>query len=273
MQRTCRRLRREGRSIGFVPTMGGLHDGHLELVRIARRRADKVIVSVFVNPTQFGPGEDYRRYPRDFARDRRLLARAGADYVFHPAAAEIYHRDHATSVDVERLTRHLCGAARPGHFRGVATVVAKLLNITAPDFAVFGRKDAQQVAVVTRMVRDLNMPVRIVVAPTVREADGLAMSSRNSYLTPAQRAEAPALIRALRLARQLIRTGERDAARLKRAMRRLVRTETTGSIDYVEIVDASDLTPVSRLDATAIAAIAVCFGRTRLIDNITLHVR
>ena len=270
MQRLAGRLRSRGR-LGFVPTMGCLHEGHLALVRAARRRCASVVVSVFVNPTQFGPGEDLARYPRDFARDRRLLRAEGVDVVFGPDAGEMYRPGHATRVDVERLTRGLCGRYRPGHFRGVATVVAKLLNIVRPDVAVFGQKDAQQAAVIRQMVRDLDFDVRIVVTPTVREPDGLAMSSRNGYLTPEERRQAPVLYRSLLLARGLVRQGERDAGRLRRAVRAAIRRGSDARVQYVELVDTAGLQPVRRVAGDVLLAVAVRFGRTRLIDNIILR--
>lgn len=266
MQRIALGWRGKGR-VGLVPTMGFLHEGHLQLVRAARRQSRFVVVSIFVNPIQFGPKEDFRRYPRDFARDRRLLASAGADVIFYPSVEEMYPAGFATFVDVERLGDGLCGKSRPGHFRGVATVVAKLFNIVLPEIAVFGAKDAQQAFVIRRMARDLCFHTRIVIMPTAREKDGLAMSSRNVYLTPEQRAEAPVLHRSLLLARRLIVQGERRAARVKAAMRRMVRRESGGRIDYVEMVDTDELRPVKTIKGEVLVALAVHFGKTRLIDN------
>lgn len=271
MQRLADKLRRQGR-VGFVPTMGALHAGHLALVRRAAKLCDRVVVSIFVNPVQFGPGEDFRRYPRRLRRDLKLLAASGCDVAFCPVARAMYPAGYATFVEVERLTRHLCGARRPGHFRGVATVVAKLLNIVRPDVAVFGQKDAQQVQVIKRMVRDLSFPVRIAVGPTVREKDGLAMSSRNAYLSPAQRQEATVLHRGLLLAKRLVRSGERDAARVRVAVRRLVERESDGRVDYIELVDAEELQPRARIEGRVLVALAVWFGRARLIDNVSLRV-
>ena len=270
MQRLADRLRCAGR-VGLVPTMGFLHEGHLSLVRVARKRSDAVVVSVFVNPIQFGPGEDLEAYPRDFNRDRRLLRQEGVDVVFCPDAKAMYPDGFATSVQVERLTRGLCGRTRPGHFEGVATVVAKLLNIVKPNVAVFGQKDAQQALVIQRMARDLDQDTRIVIAPTVREPDGLAMSSRNCYLTPEQRQQAPVLYRSLRLARRLVRDGERDAAKVKLAMRQLVRRESGFRIDYVEIVDCEELQPVRRIRGRTLVAVAAYVGRARLVDHIILR--
>lgn len=270
MQRRARVL--PGR-VGLVPTMGSLHEGHLELVRVCRRHAASVVVSVFVNPTQFGPGEDYRRYPRDFACDRRLLERAGADVLFCPEVCDVYPPGYAAFVEVERLTEGLCGRSRPGHFRGVTTIVAKLFNIVRPDVAVFGQKDAQQVLVVRRMIRDLGYNMKLVVVPTVREPDGLAMSSRNSYLTPEQRAEAPVLHQSLLLARSLVAQGVRQAGAIKAAMRQLIRRRSSGRIDYIELVDTDELSPVRRLEGRVLIALAVRFGTTRLIDNIIIRAR
>jgi pantoate--beta-alanine ligase len=270
MQRIALSRRGKGR-VGLVPTMGYLHEGHFQLVQAARKQSDFVVVSIFVNPIQFGPKEDFRRYPRDFGRDRRLLESAGADVVFCPAVKDMYPEGYATFVEVERLGDGLCGASRPGHFRGVATVVAKLFNIVMPDVAVFGAKDAQQAFVIRRMARDLGFHTRIVILPTAREKDGLAMSSRNVYLTPEQRAEAPVLHRSLKLARQLISHGERKAARVKAAMRRLIRCGSGGRIDYVEIVDTDELRPVKTIEGEVLVALAVFFGKTRLIDNVVVR--
>ena len=271
MQRIALGRRGKGR-IGLVPTMGYLHEGHLQLVRAARKQSDFVVVSIFVNPIQFGPKEDFRRYPRDFGRDRRLLRSSGVDVIFYPSVRDIYPEGYATFVDVERLGEGLCGKSRPGHFRGVTTVVAKLLNIVMPDVAVFGAKDAQQAFVVRRMARDLGFHTRVVILPTVREKDGLAMSSRNVYLSPGERAEAPALHRSLVHARNLIRQGERRAARVKAAMRRLIERETSGRIDYVEMVDTDELRSVKTIEGETLVALAVFFGKTRLIDNVTVRV-
>ena len=271
MQHIARDLKRRGR-IGFVPTMGFLHEGHLQLVRVARRQSDFVVVSIFVNPIQFGPKEDYRRYPRDFNRDRRLLKSAGADFIFCPGVKDVYPEGFATLVHVERLGEGLCGKSRPGHFRGVTTVVAKLFNIVLPNVAVFGAKDAQQAFVIRRMTRDLGFQTRIVILPTAREKDGLAMSSRNVYLTPEQRAEAPVLHRSLVLAKRLIRQGERRAAKVKAAMGRLIQRESDGRIDYVEMVDTDELRPVRTIKGETLIALAVFYGKTRLIDNTIVRV-
>lgn len=261
-------MRVRGATIGLVPTMGALHEGHLSLIRAARGANDVVVVSIFVNPTQFGPNEDLERYPRDLDRDRVLCAKAGADLVFNPAVAEMYPDGFSTWVEVEGLTAGLCGRSRPGHFRGVCTVVTKLINICAPDRAYFGEKDAQQLAVISRMARDLDMGVEIVACPTIREADGLAMSSRNVRLTPAQRAQAPLLYRALTGAKELVQDGERDAGVLCRVMRSILAEASLGELDYLEIVRADDLTPVAAVEGDCLVAVAVRFGGTRLIDNI-----
>lgn len=262
--------RKAGKRVGLVPTMGYLHDGHLTLMREARKQCDLVVVSIFVNPTQFGPNEDFARYPRDFDRDLNLCRSLGVDAIFHPSVEEIYPQPYLTYVNVEKITDTLCGASRPGHFRGVATVVTKLLNIVQPDAAFFGQKDAQQVTVIQRMVTDLNMDVEIVPVATVREADGLAMSSRNVYLGEAERQGALVLSRALNLAKSLAEAGEREARSIQQRMLDLITAESLATVDYVEIVDRQTLQPIDRLDRPALAAVAVKFGKTRLIDNVLL---
>jgi len=272
MQSWSDRMRAEGKRIGFVPTMGYLHEGHLSLVDRAKEMSDVVVVSVFVNPTQFGPSEDYRNYPRDLKRDVRLVEERGGDVVFCPSAEEMYPEGFATYVEVEGLTETLCGASRPGHFRGVTTVVTKLFNIVKPHVAVFGQKDAQQAIVIKRMTSDLNFDIEIEVAPTIREPDGLAMSSRNTYLTPSQRSQATSLYRALRAAERMIGSGERDAGRVIDEMRRIVGSQPEADIDYISIVSADDLKPVGEIKGRILVALAVRFGRARLIDNIMLDV-
>ncbi len=262
--------RRAGRTIGCVPTMGALHAGHLSLVEAARRDGTFVVVTIFVNPTQFGPHEDYARYPRDEAGDLRQCERAGANLVFLPSVEEMYPPGTVTTVHVARLTATLCGPCRPGHFDGVATVVTKLLNIVQPDRAYFGRKDYQQLAVIRQMVRDLNTPVEIIGCPTVREPDGLAMSSRNAYLTPDERQRALALSRALIAAREAIVGGERDPAAVEATMRAVVEAARPTGIDYVSVVDPVTLQPIERIAGPVLAALAVWFGRTRLIDNVVV---
>lgn len=266
------RHRQSGKRIGLVPTMGYLHQGHLSLVKKAQETTDTVVMSIFVNPLQFGVGEDYEEYPRDLTRDAELAESAGVEAIFAPTVAEMYPKGYATFVEVEQLTDGLCGASRPGHFRGVTTVVSKLFNTVQPDVAVFGQKDAQQAAVIQRMVRDLNMPLEIVVAPIVREADGLAMSSRNVYLNEEERKAGLVLSRSLNLARERIAAGERDAAVLRRAMVDFIRLEPLANIDYVEIVSAESIKPLDELVGRVLIALAVRFGSTRLIDNAVVEV-
>jgi pantoate--beta-alanine ligase len=261
--------RRAGRTIGLVPTMGAFHDGHLALMRAARAGADVVVVSLFVNPTQFGESEDLAAYPRDFDRDRELAAAQGVDMLFAPAVAEVYPDGFDCRVDVGGVTAPLEGQARPGHFTGVATVVTKLFNMVGPDVAWFGQKDAQQALVIRKLVRDLDMPVRIEVAPTVREPDGLAMSSRNAYLTPADRVRAVALSRALAAAEQAVAEGQVDAGAVLSA----ARAELDGAgiePEYLELLSAHDLSPVERVNGTTMLAVAARVGRARLIDNTLL---
>jgi len=271
-QQTILALRAQGKRIGFVPTMGNLHDGHLSLIRIAKKQADVVVVSLFVNPTQFGPNEDFDAYPRTMESDTAHCAAEGVDLIFHPPLEEIYPDDVSVSVTENSLSSTLCGAARPGHFDGVCTVVAKLLNIVLPHFAVFGAKDAQQLRVVRRMVRDLCFPVEIVAGPTVREADGLALSSRNQYLTPDQRPQATCLRRALDEAKRLFADGERTPETILTAMRTLIEQEPDARIDYVSIVDDETLQPLEGpITAPVLVALAVWVGSPRLIDNTTLR--
>lgn len=265
------KLRREGRKIGFVPTMGYLHEGHLSLIRKARAENDVVVISIFVNPIQFGPKEDYKRYPRDLRRDLRLAREEGVDIVFYPSVKEMYPEGFCTYVEVEGLSDVLCGKSRPGHFRGVATVCTKLFNIVGPDVAYFGQKDAQQAIIIKRMVRDLNMPLKIKVLPIVREEDGLAMSSRNTYLSKEERKQAPIIYKALRKAKEAFKAGERDAGKIKREVRDLISSMDKAKIDYVEIVDLKDLRPLKEIDRPALLAVAVWFGKARLIDNVILR--
>ena len=262
--------RQIGDSVGFVPTMGFLHEGHLSLVRKARVENSRVVVSIFVNPTQFGPREDLTRYPRDPERDLALLEKEGTDLVFMPEADEVYPEGFNSWVDVEKVTEQLEGAQRPGHFRGVATVVAKLFNIVEPTIAYFGQKDAQQAAVIKKMVADLNMNLEIVVLPTIREADGLAMSSRNTYLNSEERQAAAVLYRALCRAQQLWEQGEGDAESLRREMTGLIQKEPRAAIDYISVADAATLDELTRIDRPALVSMAVKIGKTRLIDNIVL---
>ena len=259
--------RRAGMRIAFVPTMGFLHDGHLALVRDAKARGERLVVSIFVNPTQFGPGEDFSGYPRDFERDCRLLNAAGVDVLFHPAVEEMYPGGGQTHVEVERLSQPLCGALRPGHFRGVATVVTKLFNIVQPHIAVFGEKDYQQLQVIRRLARDLSMGVEIVGHPIVREADGLAMSSRNAYLTETERAAAVCLPRALCRAERLFRRGETSARALLRQVLAELEKEPLVRIEYARLCDAETLEEIDKIDGKAVLALAARIGRARLIDN------
>jgi pantoate--beta-alanine ligase len=262
--------RSAGRTVGLVPTMGYLHEGHASLARRARAENDLVVLTVFVNPTQFAPGEDLDRYPRDLPRDLAVAEAAGVDLVFHPDADEMYDPGHATWVDVEGLADHLCGARRPGHFRGIATVVTKLLALCRPDRAYFGQKDAQQAFIVTRLAADLDLSAEIIVCPIVREADGLAMSSRNVYLTPEEREQAPALFAALGKAEALVAAGERDAGAVVAAVGARLAQAQLAQVEYVELVATGTLTPIARLEGRVLLALAVRFGRTRLIDNTVL---
>ena len=272
MQQAALALRAQGRRIGFVPTMGNLHEGHLSLVRLAKQHADVVVVSIFVNPAQFGPNEDFAAYPRTFDADRGLCGQAGVDLIFFPSVAEMYPEGASVSLVETALSRTLCGAARPGHFDGVCTVVAKLFNIVLPHVAVFGEKDAQQLRVIRRLVRDLRFPVEIVPGPTSREPDGLARSSRNQYLTPPQRPQAVCLRRALDAAERLFAAGEREPRKIIAAMRALVAEFPAAKIDYIDIVDDETLQPLAGpIARPALAALAVWVGKPRLIDNAVLR--
>jgi len=258
-------------SVGFVPTMGYLHEGHLSLIRAARAETRHVVVSIFVNPTQFGPGEDLDRYPRDFERDERLAGEAGADIIFYPKTEDMYPPGFSSYVVPEGLDRHLCGASRPGHFRGVMTVVLKLFTIVRPDHAYFGQKDIQQARILEQMVRDFHLPVTMHICPIVREPDGLAMSSRNVYLLPDERRQAVCLSRALALCREAVAAGERQTEPLIRRMTDHISSHNLAEIDYVQIVDYETLQPVETVRRKAVAALAVRFGDTRLIDNTILE--
>ncbi|MEW6366048.1 MAG: pantoate--beta-alanine ligase [Acidobacteriota bacterium] len=263
-------VRADGLRIGFAPTMGCLHDGHLSLVRASRSTTDRTVASIFVNPTQFGPAEDFEKYPRVLDRDLDLLRHEGCDAVFAPGVSDIYPDGFRTCVEVTDLQDQLCGRSRPGHFRGVATIVAKLFNIVRPHRAFFGQKDAQQVIILERMTRDLGFPVEIVVCPIIREPDGLAMSSRNTYLSPAERKEATVLYRSLTDAVRLVRGGERSAAAIVKSVRRTIESTAGTRIDYVELVDPQTLRPVAEIGPASLLAVAVFVGTTRLIDNIVL---
>jgi pantoate--beta-alanine ligase len=273
MKQVARQARAEGRSTGFVPTMGALHAGHMSLVRAALAECQPVIASIFVNPTQFGPREDFQKYPRTLDSDSKKLEEAGVDYLFAPEASDIYPPGFRTWVNVEGLSERLEGKARPAHFRGVTTVVLKLLEIVQPRKAFFGRKDAQQARIIRQMARDLHLDSEIVVCPIVREPDGLAMSSRNAYLKPEERRAAAILFRALDGARISISRGERDALRLTAAMRETLRVEPLAEPEYVELVDAETLEPLTRLGGACLALLAVRIGATRLIDNLLIEAR
>lgn len=257
----------QGLTIGLTPTMGALHEGHMSLMERARKECDRVVTSVFVNPIQFGPNEDYDAYPRDLERDAAIAESKGVDVVFHPSVEEMYPKNYNTYVVMETLTDSLCGAKRPGHFRGVCTVVNKLINIVDPDMAFFGQKDAQQLAIIKRMVADLNMNVTVVGCPIVREADGLAKSSRNAYLSAEERQAALVLSRAVFAGKEAVEAGERDAAVLKALMSGIIEAEPLARIDYVEVVDGVTMQPTDAIGAMALVAMAVYIGSTRLIDN------
>lgn len=273
MQAWCLAKKRQGMKIGLVPTMGYLHAGHLSLVKEAGKRCDMVVVSIFVNPTQFGPNEDFDNYPRDIEEDCKKLAAEKVDAVFSPVVRDMYSQGYNSWVQLEgEITTKLCGASRPVHFRGVTTVVSKLFHICQPDLAFFGQKDAQQAMIIEKMARELNFPVTIVKVPIMREADGLAMSSRNVYLNSEQRQQALVLSRSLQQARTLFEGGERNVSVLKQKIRKVISTASQAYIDYVEIYDAEDLSDVEEITGRALVALAVRFGNTRLIDNLILEV-
>ena len=263
--------KKRGFSVGLVPTMGYLHPGHISLIERARKENDMVVVSIFVNPIQFGPNEDLDKYPRDMAHDREVCEKAGAELIFAPEPSEMYPSENLVFVDIKELGNGLCGAKRPGHFRGVCTVVSKLFNIVLPDRAYFGEKDAQQLAIIRRMVKDLNFGTEIVSCPIVREPDGLAMSSRNLYLSPEERKAALSLSRSLSAAKELMRKGEKDSVKIREAIVAGISAEPLVKIDYAEIVDSADLSPVEKIEKPVLAAAAVYFGKTRLIDNFTFE--
>ncbi|MFO7821034.1 MAG: pantoate--beta-alanine ligase [Lentisphaeria bacterium] len=271
-QDRVRQWRMRGDTVALVPTMGYLHEGHLSLVRLAKEKADRVVVSIFVNPAQFGPQEDFAAYPRDFQRDEELCREAGVDMVFYPNADELYPNNYSTWVEETELSRLLCGAARPGHFRGVVTVVTKLFNICLPDIAVFGQKDAQQALVIKRMTRDLNFPIEIVVGPIIREPDGLAVSSRNSYLSESERKRALALSKGLTEAQKAFKKGQKEALMLRDKVKAELLT-AKAEIDYVECVSRETLQPLTYVDEPALLAVAAYVGKVRLIDNCFLYIR
>jgi len=265
--------KRKGNKIGFVPTMGALHGGHLSLIRSARKDNDLVVVSVFVNPTQFGPKEDLKTYPRVFLKDATLCREEEVDVLFSPSAQDMYPKGFKTYLNVEDLSEKLCGSFRPGHFKGVATVVVKLFNIVKPDNAYFGMKDAQQFLIIKRLAFDLNFPVKIHVCPTIREKDGLAMSSRNRYLSPALRRQALVLPKSLQLAKRLIHLGERSPKKIIGRMRRIICTAKDSRLDYISVTDLDNLEPLKKIKDEALVALAVWIGRTRLIDNCILRLK
>ncbi len=266
-------VRTSGRTIGFVPTMGYLHQGHLSLVKAARSECDFVVVSIFVNPIQFGVGEDFEQYPRDLASDARMCQEEGVNLIFSPSEREMYPRGFDTRVQVEELTRGLCGRGRPGHFRGVTTVVTKLFNLVEPDIAYFGQKDAQQALVLKKMAADLNMNVTLKIMPTVRETDGLAMSSRNAYLSPDERKAALVLYKSLKQAEELIKDGSRNASKIIDTMKEIITGEPLAQLEYIEIVDTTNLEHIDYMEAEVLIALAVKMGQTRLIDNIIVEVQ
>ena len=270
MQKAANEMRESGQRIGLVPTMGSFHEGHVSLIRRARRISDRVVVSIFVNPKQFGPGEDFGSYPRDLEHDLSLVESAGADVVYVPSVEEMYPKGYASYVAVEKVADHLCGASRPGHFQGVATVVTKLFAAAKPHLAVFGQKDGQQAVVVRRIVEDLNLDVDILVSPTVREADGLAKSSRNAYLTVEEREAASVLFHALQEAKAMVERGERCAGVVIGAIRRLIAARRCAKLDYAEAVSWADMQPVEALSGSVMIALAVRFREARLIDNLVL---
>lgn len=272
LKKMIKEARGKGLRVGFVPTMGYFHEGHLSLIRRAKEENELVVVSLFVNPIQFGPKEDLASYPRDLKRDQELASGAGADILFTPEASEMYPANYQTYVEVTGVSQGLCGASRPGHFRGVATVVLKLFNIVAADRAYFGEKDAQQLRVIRRMAADLNLDLEIIGCPIIREKDGLAMSSRNVYLNPQERQAALSLSRALQTARQLIEKGERDPQVINRRMQDFFNSEPLVAVDYIEIVSGDTLKPITLLSGEVLIAVAAKLGKTRLIDNMTFQI-
>ena len=264
--------RKAGGKVGFVPTMGALHTGHISLIETAKKKCDFVVVSIFVNPTQFGPGEDFNRYPRPIKADLNICKKAGVDVVFVPSVRQMYPAENFTWMAVEKLTEPLCGRFRPGHFRGVTTVCAKLFNIVAPDVAYFGQKDAQQAIVIKRMVADLNMPLKIVVCPTIREPNGLALSSRNQYLTERQKKDAANIYKSLRTCRNLIDAGTTNTRQIIAEMQKILQRIPSAEIEYISIVDADTLESIDKIAGQVLAAVAVRIGTTRLIDNIVIDI-
>jgi pantoate--beta-alanine ligase len=273
VRRLVKAARSKGKTIGLVPTMGALHIGHILLIEAAKKKCDFVVVSIFVNPTQFGPGEDFEKYPRPLKADLEICRKADVDVVFAPAAEQMYPRENLAWINVEKLTRQLCGRFRPRHFRGVATVCAKLFNVVAPDIAFFGQKDAQQAIVIRRMVTDLNMPLKIVVCPTVRQADGLAVSSRNQYLTEQQKKDAAYIYKALKKSENLVRRGTKKSETIISEMKKILKQVPSIKIEYISIVDAQTLQELDKITGRALIAVAVKIGSTRLIDNIVIDTK
>ncbi len=268
LQNNSLKLKKDGKTIGFVPTMGYLHEGHISLIRAARRENDVVILSIFVNPIQFLPKEDYREYPRDFKRDFAIAETENVDIIFYPSSKDLYPKDYSSYVEVEGLSSILCGNSRPGHFKGVTTVCTKLFNIVQPDFVYFGQKDAQQVAVIKRMIKDLNMPFKIRVLPILREEDGLAMSSRNEYLNDTARDNAAVIYRSLKYAKKMFKDGESDASKIKSIVRKYIKKVSNVKIDYIEVVDSKSFKPIKRIKKKSVLVVAIWIDKIRLIDNI-----
>jgi len=271
MKTYARIMKKQNKMIGFIPTMGYLHEGHLSLIRAARKQSDLVVLSIFVNPIQFGPNEDYKKYPRDISKDEELARLCGVDVIFYPDKNEMYPKGYSTYVDVEKLTEGLCGETRPGHFRGVTTVVLKLFEIVRPDIAYFGQKDAQQAFVIKKMIEDLNLDVVLKILPTVREEDGLALSSRNTYLSGQEREDGALLYQSLNLARDLVLSGEKDAKKIVKKMKDLLSSSQNIKIDYISISDTKNIEEVSSVRGEVLIAVACFMGSTRLIDNVILN--
>lgn len=266
-------IREEGKSIGFVPTMGYLHEGHMSLVKAAKKHTDVVVMSIFVNPKQFGPNEDFEKYPRDLKHDEEMASESGVDVIFYPSLKDMYPEGYATYVTVEKLTKPLCGESRPGHFSGVATVVTKLFNIVKPDVAYFGQKDMQQALMIKKMASDLNMDLEVKIMPTVREKDGLAISSRNMYLNETERKDATILYQSLKQAEALIKGGEGDSRKIIKVIEDMIKSRPSAKSDYVKVVDTKELKDIKTLSGEIMIALAVFFGNTRLIDNIIITVK
>ena len=272
MQHEAEMIRQMGKTIGLVPTMGYLHEGHLSLIRIARERADVVVLSIYVNPTQFSPGEDLDQYPRNFEQDEMLAQKEGVDIIFYPSDKEMYPEGYLSYVEVKHITEILCGASRPVHFKGVTTICSKLFHSVKPHLAVFGQKDAQQFVVIQRMIKDLNFDMDLLVGPIVREPDGLAMSSRNSYLSPDERKDARSLYGALQMAEEMVRKGERNTGILAKAMHELIGAKLHAKVDYISIVHPETLEALEKIEGRTLIALAVFVGKTRLIDNVIVEV-